>query len=82
MSDPATLATFLGWCSLLNLALYLLSALAVTRMRHITLRIHARFFGPPVEQLPALYLHFLGNYKIALLVFNLVPYLALRLMGY
>lgn len=82
MSDWATLATLLGWCALLNLALYGLSAFALIVLRGPIMRIHRRCFGPPDDGLPALYMQFLGQYKIAILVFNLVPYGALRLMGY
>ncbi|MCB1890551.1 MAG: hypothetical protein KDH20_23305 [Rhodocyclaceae bacterium] len=81
MTDPALLVPFLGWCSLLNLGLYALSAVAVTTFRPLTCRLHARLFGLDEASLPAEYLRFLGNYKILILVFNLVPYAALRLMG-
>ncbi len=82
MTDPALLLPFLGWCSLLNLGIYLLSVVAVTALRPLTARLHARLFGLDEAGLPAEYLRFLGNYKIAILVFNLVPYGALRLLGY
>jgi hypothetical protein len=82
MTDWATLTTLLGWCALINLALYLLSAVALTQAQRFTVKLHSRWFGQRPDELPALYLRFLGNYKIAILVFNLVPYLALRVMGY
>lgn len=82
MIDAATLTSLLGWCTLLNLVLYGLSAVALSVLRGPTMRLHRRCFGPPEADLPRLYFQFLGNYKIAILVFNLVPYCALRLMGY
>lgn len=82
MNDPDLLVRFLGWCSLLNLGVYVLSVVALSMFRPLTSRVHSRWFGQDEARLPAEYIRFLGNYKIAILVFNLAPYGALRLMGY
>ncbi len=67
----------MGWCTLLNVGLLIVSsAIAITARRQIC-RLHGNLFGiNPSSCGVALYC-FLGIYKVLLLVFNLVPYLAL-----
>ncbi|WP_078459044.1 DUF6868 family protein [Solemya velum gill symbiont] len=42
--------------------------------------IHSKLFGVQKEGLDAMYFNFLANYKLAIFIFNLVPYLALKIM--
>jgi len=78
--DINQLTTFFGWCSVINLAFYLLSALFVLGFKSFTVSIHSKISGLSESQLQSLYFSFLGHYKIAILVLNLVPYVALKLM--
>jgi hypothetical protein len=43
-------------------------------------RVHARLFGLNPTELSPIYFQYLANYKIAVLIFNLVPYIALKLI--
>jgi hypothetical protein len=70
---------FLGWCSVVNIALLFLSIIMLVVMRGWIVRIHAKLSGVSEADLPTIYLQFLGNYKLFILMFNLVPYIALRL---
>lgn len=70
----------LGWCTLINLSVLVIVTLSVALFRDTALRLHEWMFGIDAEQLKALYFQFLAIYKIAILVFNLAPYLALRLL--
>lgn len=77
----ATLTTFLGWCSVLNLSLLLFSTLMIVALKGPLSRLHGHLLGiAPVDLLP-IYLYYLGNYKMAIILFNLVPYLALKIMS-
>lgn len=76
------LTSFLGWCTLINAVLLILAFLMLTLSREWIMSIHARIFQVPEDALPGIYLGFLGKYKLLIVVFNLVPYLALRLMGH
>ncbi|ANJ66574.1 hypothetical protein A9404_03530 [Halothiobacillus diazotrophicus] len=76
------LTTFLGWCTLINTVLLFVAFLMLSLARKRIMTIHARIFQVPEEALPGIYLGFLGKYKLLIVVFNLVPYLALRLMGH
>ena len=70
----------LGWCSVLNMGVLLFASLYVTVLAKPIKRIHGRMFGLPEEDLSRAYFQYLAQYKIAIFVFNLAPYLALRII--
>jgi len=70
---------FLGWCAVVNVAILFLSSVMLIVMRGWIIKIHAKLTGVSEADLPSIYLQFLGNYKLLILMFNLVPYFALRL---
>ena len=75
-----SLATFLGWCSLINMAVLLLSTLALITFRQPVTSLHSKLFGLNEQDLGRAYFQYLAQYKIVIIVFNLTPYLALRVM--
>ena len=77
--STAALTEFLGWCSVLNLGLLALTALAIVVASAPIQRLHAAMFSVPEAELPRMYFGYIAQYKIAIFVFNLVPYLALRI---
>ena len=74
-----TFTSFLGWCAVINIAVLLFSTLAVVSCKGCVAKIHSKMLGVEEEKLPVLYFQYLGNYKVMTLVFNIAPYLALRL---
>ncbi len=74
------LTTFFGWSSVINVALLLITTIAITLSKKWIINIHHQTMGVDKAALPALYFHYLGQYKIFVLVFNIVPYFALQLM--
>jgi hypothetical protein len=46
-----------------------------------TIRIHGKFFKISVEQFDAMNYAMMGGYKPAIILFNVAPYLALRIIG-
>jgi len=81
MSSIETLREFLGWCSVINIGVLLLSSTMVVLMRGWIIKLHARMTGMNEEELPVLYFQILGNYKMLIILLNIVPYIALRIMG-
>jgi hypothetical protein len=75
------LTTFFGWCSVINVGVLVFTTVVLMLMKDAISSIHAKLFGVNQENLPLIYFEYLGHYKIAILVFNLVPYLALKLMA-
>ncbi len=76
-----TLRMFLGWCSVINIGLLMFSSMSVTAWRGKISRIHAKMFNLDEKYLSQAYFQYLGQYKIAIIVFNIAPYFALKLMS-
>lgn len=81
MISIEVLTTFFGWCSVINVGVLVFTTVVLMLMKDAISSIHAKLFGVNQENLPLIYFEYLGHYKIAILVFNLVPYLALKLMA-
>ncbi|MFW5426632.1 MAG: DUF6868 family protein [Methylophagaceae bacterium] len=75
------LTTFFGWCSIINIAILLLTTLLLMGFKDLVSSIHSKMFGIEPQGIPLIYFNYLGNYKIAIFIFSLVPYLALKIMG-
>jgi hypothetical protein len=80
MYSLETIANFLGWCSLINIGILLFTTLMIKAFMGPVAKLHSNIFGVPESELPMTYYWYLALYKIAILVFNLVPYLALRII--
>jgi hypothetical protein len=75
------LTSFFGWCAVINLGVYLFSAFFIIVFKSFTINIHSKVIGVEASDLPNMYFKFLGNYKIGILLLNLSPYIALKLMA-
>ena len=76
-----SLAEFFGWCTVFNAALLILTVLLLSVARGWIIGIHTKVLGMSESDLPGAYLQSLANYKIAILVLNFVPYVALKMMS-
>jgi len=76
-----TLTTFLGWCSVINIGALILTSFSLMLMRGPISTIHSAMFGVSEANLPSTYFQYLANYKIAILILNVVPYFALKIMA-
>jgi hypothetical protein len=72
---------FLGWCSVINLGMLAVSSLAMVLMRGPISAIHGKMFQLSEADLSRAYFQFLAHYKIIIIVFNLVPYIALKIVA-
>jgi len=77
-----SLTEFLGWCSVLNIGLLLASTLSVIVGHERLASIHAKLLHMERPDLIRGYFQYLANYKIVVLVFNVIPYIALKVMGH
>ena len=78
--DINQITSFLGWCTAINIAILSLTTVFLIIFKEFAIKTHSKLTGVSPSKLPALYFSYLGNYKIAVLTFNLVPYVALTLM--
>ena len=76
-----TLREFFGWCAIINMGLLTLSSVLLIIMRDKVSRLHARMFNIDEKNINKEYFHYLGQYKVATLVFSIAPYIALRIMN-
>ena len=81
MDSLHSLRGFLGWCTVINMGMLILATLALVTMRGWMSGVHARMSGLDETDLSRAYFQYLAQYKIAIFVFNLVPYIALRAAG-
>ncbi|MDR9498217.1 MAG: hypothetical protein RI556_03510 [Hydrogenovibrio sp.] len=81
MLTMEALTAFFGWSSVINVAILLLSTLSVMAFRGAITGLHARLFGLDETDLGKTYFQYLAQYKIAIIVLNIAPYLALKMMA-
>ena len=75
------LTAFFGWMAVLNFGLLFVSTIGLFAFRDLGIRIHQKFMGLSQEDLQRAYFRYLATYKLLVLVFNVIPYVALRLMN-
>jgi hypothetical protein len=80
MIELQTMTAFFGWCAVLNIGLLLFTAIWLIVFRDFTKSIHSAILGVDQDSMDVIYFQFMGNLKIAVIVFNVVPYLALKMM--
>src|SRR5215471_19288060 len=73
--------TILLWCTILNYGILLVWFLVFLLGHEWMYQWHGRWFQLSHEQFDALHYAGLAIYKVGILLFNLVPYVALRIVG-
>ena len=71
----------LGWCAVINIGLLLWWFLFLAFAHDWTQKFHGKWFKLSTEQFDAIHYGGMGLFKMGLILFNLVPYLALRIVG-
>jgi len=82
-NDDMTLAdlqTFFGWCSVINIGILLLWFLFFVLAHNFMYWAHSKLFRFSVERFDELHYMLIAQFKFLIIVFNLVPYVALSLM--
>jgi len=72
MIDLATMTTFLGWCTVINIGILTYSSIMTIVFNAFVKKLHAKMFHLSPEKVDETYFKFLGNYKLAIFIFNLV----------
>ncbi len=79
--DIVIVRAFFMWCTIMNGALLIFSSLICAFAGDWIYRMHSRWFTLSREAFNTVIYSFIGLYKIFFIVFNLVPYLALAIVG-
>ena len=81
MNTLETLTTFFGWMTIVNIGIYLISAIAVTVVPGLAYRFNARVFGVEESVVREATLNYLGHFKLAITVLCFTPWLTLKIIA-
>jgi hypothetical protein len=79
--DIQTLTTFFMWCTIINGGLLVLWTVFCLFAPDLVYRTQNRWFPIPRDIFNVVLYSFLGLFKIVFLIFNVVPYVALLILG-
>ena len=79
--DVQTLTTFFMWCTLINGGILILWTVLLAFAPDLVYRTQRKWFPIPRETFNVVIYSFIGLFKIFFLVFNVVPYVALLIIG-
>ena len=71
----------LAWCTVINLGLLTWWFLFFILAHDWTYRFHSKWFNLSVEKFDSIHYAGIAFFKSLVIMFNLVPYLALRIVG-
>lgn len=77
----SVLQQVLGWCALINFTILTAWFAVFTLAGNWMRRLHGRWFRMSPERFDAIHYAGMAIYKLGILLFNLVPYLVLRLIS-
>ena len=81
MISLSQLATFFGWTTIINIVLLAISSIAVIAFRGSISVMHGKMFGMETADLSRAYFQYIAQFKMAIIIFSLTPYIALKLMA-
>jgi hypothetical protein len=76
-----TLTAFFMWCSIISAGIYFVWVLFLLLMPDFVYGVQTRWFPIPRETYNAIMFSFMGAYKVVLILFVLVPYASLLIVG-
>lgn len=79
--DIEMLTRFFMWCTIVNTGLLAFAFLFLVFASDFVYRMHGKWFPMPRETFSIVLYGYLGVYKLLILVFNLVPWVALAIIG-
>ncbi len=72
---------FFGWMTLINMGLMFYWLLMMVFAKSFVRRVHTKWFSLSEEKFDEIHYRAMAQYKLGIFLFNLVPYLALRIIG-
>lgn len=79
--DIQALTTFFMWCTIINGGLLIFWVLATMTIPNLVYRTQSKFFPMTKENFNIVFYMFLGIYKIFFIVFNVIPFVVLLIIG-
>lgn len=79
--DMQTLTSFFMWCTIINTVILIFLALVYLLVPNLAYRLQSRFIPISRETFNVVFYSFIGFFKVVVLVFNVVPWIALLIIG-
>jgi len=79
--DTLNLEEFLLWCTVINYSILMLWFFMFIMAKDLIYKIHTRWFDIPKERFDGMHYVMLGFYKLSIFLFNLVPYVVVKIIG-
>jgi hypothetical protein len=70
----------LGWCTVINVVLMLVSWVIMLKLRAWAYSIHSKWFPITEQQFNVVVYSFFGLYKVLVIVFNIIPWIAISIV--
>lgn len=71
----------LAWCSVINIGMLLIWWIVFMLAHDFVFRFHGKWVKLSVERFDAIHYTAMAFWKMGIFMFNIVPYLALRIVG-
>ena len=76
--DSTSLIDFFKWCTIINFSILMSWSIIWPFLKDFAYNIHSKYwFSGTKEEFSQLIYRLFGNYKILIILFNLVPYIAI-----
>jgi len=79
--DIQTFTSFFMWCTIINTGFLLFLALVYLLAPDLTYHLQSKFIPISRETFQIVFYAFIGLFKVLVLVFNVVPWIALLIIG-
>ena len=79
--DIQTLTSFFMWCSIINIGFLIFLALVYMLVPNLAYQLQSKFIPISRETFDIVFYSFIGFFKVIVLVFNVVPWIALLIIG-
>jgi hypothetical protein len=81
MNTLSILTDFFEMCALINFLILVTASVALLIFRKYILKLHVKITGLEKHDLNLAYFKYMANFKVAFIIFSLVPYLALKIIS-
>jgi len=81
MMDIQILTSFFMWCTIINIGFLIFLALVYLLIPNVTYRLQSKFIPISRETFDIVFYSFIGIFKVLVLVFFVVPWIALLIIG-
>jgi hypothetical protein len=76
-----TLTELFGWMSVISIGFLMFSTIMILLIKGAAIKIHSKMFALDETDLNRAYFQYLAQFKILVIVLNIVPYIALKMIA-